>query len=123
MPCSSTWTSFESELSPTNITCVTRDPSQTTRVGDVGFVDGKGAWCKVANIMDATSQKCGIRGLQRTHEMKDYITERPYLDEPFVSVSPGNNFQILSHHEMAQYVDTYSYANFKNDQSKFTSSI
>jgi hypothetical protein len=113
MPYSSTWTSFESGLSPTNITCVTRDPSQTTRLGDVGFVDGKGAWCKVANIMDATGQKCGIRALRRTNELKDYISERPYLDEPFVSVSPGNNFQILSHHDMAQYVDVYSYANFR----------
>ena len=106
MSCSPTCTSLESKLSP-DIKSLSCDPSQTSQLGDIGYVNEGGRWCRVLNIVDGlTCQKHGIKALQRTHDLKEYITERQRepMGEPFVKVFPGDGYQILAPDQMARYV-------------------
>jgi hypothetical protein len=106
MSCSSTWTSLESGLS-CDVQHISHDPSQTPRLGDLGYVDEKGRWRQVVNIADSrTCQKYRMKALQMTHDLEAYITEKPYIphNEPFVRVSPGNDFQMLEPEKLAKFV-------------------
>ena len=106
MSYSSTWTPFESGIS-CDVQHISHDPSQTSRLGDLGYVDEKGRWRQVVNIADShTCQKYRMKALQRTHNLEAYITEKPHIpyNEPFVRVSPGNDFQILEPDKSAKFV-------------------
>lgn len=99
-------TSLESDLT-LEINSFSHNPSQTERLGDIGFVDNSGRWRRVLNIADTfTCEKLGIQAIQRTHELKEYVMQRPRnrCNELYVKVSPGGSYQILTPTQLCQYV-------------------
>ena len=106
-----------------DINCLTHNPLQTSRLGDLGYVDESGRWRTVVNIVDdPICQKFGMQAIQITHNLENYITERKHepFDVPFVRLFQGGNYQILTPDQLAQYVSLPSVLIFRmiNPQSQ-----
>ena len=98
----------------TDINYLSHNPLQSSRLGDLGYVDEGGRWRTVANIVDEhTCQKIGMQAIQRTHNLENYITQRKYepFDTPFVQLVQGGKYQILTPDQLAQYIDVLWQAN------------
>lgn len=103
MTCSSTstWGSHSSEC--TSELKLVPNPTTTSILGDVSFIDDKRALRRVLNIFDPVScGKAGIESLKLTHELKDYIKDTP-LNEVLVQTSPHATFQIFANDDFARY--------------------
>jgi hypothetical protein len=106
-----------------DINCLTHNPLQTSRLGDLGYVDEGGRWRTVVNIVDEPiCQKFGMQAIQISHSLENYITEKKYepFDVPFVRLLQGGNYQILTPDQLAQYVSVPSVLIFRmiNPQSQ-----
>jgi hypothetical protein len=91
----------------TDIDCLSHNPLQASRLGDLGYVDDGGRWRTITNIVDEhMCRKYGMQAIQRTHSLENYITQKKYepLDKPIVKLLQGGKYQIFSPDELAQYV-------------------
>src|SRR5438270_5592122 len=52
----------------------TQNPSPTSRLGDIGYVDESGTWIRVINILDP--KQIGIEAIPLPRETAEYITKR-----------------------------------------------
>jgi hypothetical protein len=107
MVCSSTSNSSYSSEGTPELKLVSPNPSTTSILGDILFIDNKGYLRRVLNILDPIScKKAGIKPLKLTHDLKDYIkkTEHAPLNDVFVQISPGGTFQNLAPDQFAKYI-------------------
>jgi hypothetical protein len=76
---------------------LSRDPSSTSRLGDIGYVDAKGSWRVALNIFDELRcERYGVHALE-TQLSKD-ITEAHHvpLDQPAVELRRGGSYRIVT---------------------------
>lgn len=95
------------------IKCLSHNPMQGSRLGDLGYLDDSGRWRVVLNIFDGlTCQKFGIAAIQRTHDLSKYITEKNHepFGVPVVKLFQGGTFEILAPDQLAQYASTILFA-------------
>ena len=82
------------------------DPSSASRLGDVGYVDAKGRWRVVLNILD--HKKCdryGIRAIVLAADLEDYITEtlRSSHAEPLIELRRGGSYRLVTLDQLDRY--------------------
>jgi hypothetical protein len=124
MTCSSTftWGSYSSECT-SELKLVVPNPTTTPVLGDVSFIDDKGAMRRVLNIFDPVScEKAGIEPLKLTHELKDYIKDTP-LNEVLVQTSPHATFQIFANDDFATYFEMRFLTDNQNVEGRFKASV
>ena len=77
------------------------DPLTNSRLGDVGFVTGKGSWKPVLNIFDQEGcERAGIRPFRLAKHMSDYVVRRQAsnttFNEPVIQLRPGGRYQLIN---------------------------
>jgi hypothetical protein len=90
---------------------------QTSRLGDVGYLDDSGRWRTVLNMFDVlTCNKIGIVAIKRTHDLSKYITQRKHepFGVPVVKLFQGGDFDILTPEELVQYFFTPPFADVQS---------
>ena len=95
MPCSL----VSSKRAIRAISCLSRDPSPVSRIGDIGYIDLKGSWHCVVNIFDPQSCAAArIKELVLAEQIPHYISEtkcRPF-DRPIIHLLGGGSFTLAS---------------------------
>ena len=89
------------------IKCVSHNPVQSSRLGDIGYLGDGGRWHVILNIFDGrTCQKAGIAAIQRSDDLSKYITEKKHnlLDVPVVKLFQGGTYEILTPDQIERYV-------------------
>ena len=90
------------------IKCLSYNPQpQKSWLGDVGYLDTSGAWRSVLNAVDeSTCRKHGVKAIQLTHELKEYIIQRKrgHRGEPVVKIFDGGGYQVLAPDQLASYI-------------------
>ena len=89
-----------------HVNFLSHNPSQSSTLGDVGFIDDKGTWRKVVNILDSESCKeLGIKSLQLARGQPQYITQakRTPFDEPIVDLYNGESHKLYRPEEIGRY--------------------
>jgi hypothetical protein len=84
---------------PTRMECVTQQPTQSTRLGDVGYVDKGGTWRRVVNIIEPiTCEKVGMKAASLSHDRTKYVTERKHahIDEPLIKFLERGKYEVLT---------------------------
>ena len=84
---------------PLVIKCLSYNPIQKSRLGDLGYLDGSGHWHVILNIFDQyTCEKAGVATITLTEDVSKYITEKNHepLNAPVVRLFQGGRFEILS---------------------------
>lgn len=85
---------------------ITRQPSISSRLGDIGYVDDKGMWHGVVNIFDQGScQRLGIKALKLETDWPQHITTRQYgaSEKPWIDLYPEGRYQMVSPDELKRY--------------------
>ena len=89
---------------PTGMECVSHQPTQSSRLGDVGYVDKGGTWRRVVNIVEPiTCEKLGMEAVSLSHVRTKYVTERKhaYLDKPLINLREGGSCDVLTPEQLA----------------------
>ena len=91
-----------------DIKCLSYNPNpQTSWLGDVGYLDDSGVWRRILNVVDeSTCHKYGVKAVQRTHKLEQYIIERKQgnISEPVVRIFGGGGYQVLAPDQLASYI-------------------
>ena len=96
---------------PSRIKFAPNWPSVTSRLGDIGYIDNSGIWRTVLNVLDSDQCRAhGVEPLRLSHEKSEYITRvkfRNSPDHPFVRVSGGWKFSLITDSELQRFSVLY----------------
>jgi hypothetical protein len=88
---------------------IARDPSASSRLADIGYIDRKGGWHAIVNILDQSScQHLGIQPIHLASGLQQYITTQRVVPsyEPLVELYNGSDkqYQLVTPSELARLV-------------------
>jgi hypothetical protein len=78
---------------------VSIDPSTTSRLGDLGYVDKKGCWRVVLNIFDRNAtERLGIKALALQASLGEYVVQNNVIpfDDPIVELRPQGSYRLIA---------------------------
>lgn len=104
---------------------IAREPSLISRLGDIGYVDKKGMWHKIVNILDQNScHQLGIKSLRLAADRLQYVTQSRHTssEEPCVNLYDGGSYQLVTANELARYTTKIQYTDSQNADSYTKSS-
>jgi hypothetical protein len=84
--------------------CVSHQPTQSSRLGDVGYVDEGGTWRRVVNIVEPiTCERLGMKAASLSHDRTNYVTERKHahLDKPLINLLEGGSYDVVTPGQLA----------------------
>jgi hypothetical protein len=89
---------------------IARDPSASSRLADIGYIDRKGGWHAIVNILDQSScQHLGIQPIHLASGLQQYITTQRVVPsyEPLVEIYNGSDkqYQLVTPSELARYIN------------------
>jgi hypothetical protein len=82
------------------------DPSLTSRLGDIGYVNQQGMWQNIVNILDQNRcHQLGIKSIRLASDLFQYIREGHHgsSEEPCVNLSAGGSYQLVTPNELVRY--------------------
>jgi hypothetical protein len=83
------------------------NPSQSSRLGDIGYVDQKGSWRSIINVLDqGACEQLGIRALRLAQALPSYVTQARdsrFEGQPLVKIFDGGEYEILSPDKFERY--------------------
>ena len=96
---------------PSRIKFAPNWPTVASRLGDIGYIDNSGSWRAVLNLLDSDQCRAyGIEALRLSHDKSEYITQvefRNSPEHPFVRVSGGWNFSLITDAELQTFSILY----------------
>ena len=98
--------SITQEPAQPTIKYIAREPSPSSRLGDIGYLDKKGMWHGVVNIFDQGSCRLlGIKALRLATDWLQYITQGQHnaSEQPWIDLYPGGSYQLVSPNELERY--------------------
>lgn len=88
------------------------DPSPTSRLGDVGYVDAKGRWRVVLNILNQNiCEHYGIKAIMLAAGLDEYIVETPHIShgEPLLELRRGGSYRLVTLNQLDRCDTVNSY--------------
>ena len=85
---------------------LSHNPSHHSTLGDVGYVDDKGSWRKLVNVLDTEScEAIGIKSLRLARGLPQYITQARHapFEEPIIHIDNEASHKLLTPIEAARY--------------------
>ena len=98
-------TSNQDSIKPA-IKNITHEPSLTSRLGDIGYVDKQAMWQKIVNIFDQNScHQLGIKAIRLATDLFQYIKQGRHSssEEPCVILNAGGSYQLVTPNELVRY--------------------
>jgi hypothetical protein len=82
------------------------DPSPASRLGDLGYVDAKGRWRVVLNILNQKiCERYGIKAIVLASDLDEYITETPHNShgEPLIELRRRGSYRLVTLDQLERY--------------------
>lgn len=95
---------------------IAHEPSLTSRLGDIGYIDKQGMWQKIVNILDQNScHQLGIKAIQLATDLFQYIKQGRHSssEEPCVNLNAGGSYQLVTPNELVRYTIISRFSHFR----------